>query len=151
MLVLKNFVFQIGSLEIESKELEKLKSELKDLHCYVAEKELESSSESLKIKTKLLEDENLQLRGTCQSLESAVELLNVRLLSLNNIIKIQETELSKDGIHITGGKSEKMISAWRDKVYSLLVQLKSHQILENEDLIKLQNKVCHLITITECI
>ena len=118
---------------------------MKDFHAYIAEKEFEFNSNDLKSKVKMLGDENLQLRETCQSLESAVELLNVRLLSLNNIIKIQETELSKDGIHIVDERSPKILSKWRDKVYSLLVQLKSHEILENEDMRNLKSKVCILV------
>ena len=138
------YVFSIiEKFESATKELERAKAEVKDLHSYISEKDSESNSNNLRVKLKLLENENMQFRETCQSLESAVELLNVRLLSLNNIIKIQETELSKDGIHIVEEKSVKMLSKWRDKVYSLLVQLKSHEILENEDLKNLQNRVCY--------
>ena len=140
------FFCMVEKFESTTKELDRAKAEVKDLHAFIAEKDSESKSDNLKVKLRLLENENMQFRDTCQSLESAVELLNVRLLSLNNIIKIQEAELSKDGIHIVEEKSVKMLSKWRDKVYSLLVQLKSHEILENEDLKNLQNRVCTCIS-----
>ena len=114
---------------------------MRSLHAYVAEKDLEANSQHFKIKLKTLEDENGQLTETCQALESAVELLNVRVLSLNNVIKIQESEIARDGIFQAGDKSSTLLSKWRDKVYELLVQLKSHQIMESEDVIRFQKKV----------
>lgn len=140
-------LFSTAQLDDEKTELKKSKAELKALHAYIDEKELESSSQSLKSNLKLLENENMQLKETCQSLESAVELLNVRLLSMNNIIKIQETELSRDGVHHVGEASAKMLSKWRDRVYALLVQLKSHEISENENMVKLQTKVYILMNL----
>ena len=132
----------------KSNELEKSIADVKYLQTCIAEKELESSSKDLKLKVRIVEDENAQLKETCKSLESVVELLNVRLLSLNNIIKIQETEFSKDDAHLVGEKSARILSKWRDKVYSLLVQLKSHKILENEEISKLEKKVDNIFSST---
>ena len=144
------FLFiKIEKFDSLSKELERSRAEVKHLHTYIAEKELEPKPSDLKSNIKMLGDENSQLKETCQSLESAVELLNVRVISLTNIVKIQETEISTDGIHLSNERSGKMLSKWRDKVYSLLVQLKSHEILENEDMKRLQNKVHSLIHMYE--
>ena len=130
-----------GSFERTIDELQTANKQIEDLHAFITDKKAESNIKQYKNKIKSLFEENLQLKETCTSLESAIELLNVRLLSLNNVIQIQESEIAKDQRALTGGKSVSLMSKWRDKVYCLLVQLKSQQIMENEDIHKLERKV----------
>lgn len=72
-----------------------------------------------------------------ENLRSTAELLNVRLTSLNEILSIQETELLRFQTRFTKesrGQEEDLLTKWREKVFALLVQLKSQAIIhEKED------------------
>ena len=67
-----------------------------------------------------------------ENLRSTVELLNVRLSSINEILSIQETELLKIQTNFAKDGSEQedgLLTKWRGKVFALLVQLKSQEIV----------------------
>lgn len=71
-----------------------------------------------------------------EHLRSTTELLNVRLSSMNEILSIQETELIKFQTKFTKGNSsqgESLLTKWREKVFALLVQLKSQEIIHEKE------------------
>jgi len=85
---------------------------------------LQKENEDAKQNITSLLQENEHLRST-------VELLNVRLSSMNEILSIQETELVKFQTKFTKGDSsqgDSLLTKWRGKVFALLVQLKSQEI-----------------------
>ena len=134
--------FVLAALGSKSSELENAKAEIKQLHDYIAEKQsADENPQSLKARVKTLTEDNSQLKETCASLESAVQFLNIQVSSLNNVIKIQETELLRDGALLCGERMKKALSKWREKVFSLLVQLKSLEISDRDSTQKLQNQV----------
>lgn len=71
-----------------------------------------------------------------ERLRSTVELLNVRLSSMNEILLIQESELLKfqsKFLRDPGDQEDSLLTKWREKVFALLVQLKSQQILHEKE------------------
>lgn len=71
-----------------------------------------------------------------EHLRSTVELLNVRLSSMNEILSIQETELIKFQTKFTKDASRQedgLLTKWREKVFALLVQLKSQEIIREKE------------------
>ncbi|XP_028839797.1 coiled-coil alpha-helical rod protein 1 [Denticeps clupeoides] len=67
-----------------------------------------------------------------EALQMSLELLNVRLTSVNDILAIQEKELSEemacDCLLRDGSKGSRLLSQWRQKVFVLLVQLRSKDL-----------------------
>ncbi len=137
----KLFRLTLATVEKQSNQLKNAQEEIEKLHAHISEMSNDKSIKKFENQLDKLREEKLQLSETCKSLESANELLNIRLISLNNVIKIQEAEISKDGIAFAGEKTASLLNKWRDKVYALLVQLKSQQIMENEDFRNLEKKV----------
>ena len=71
-----------------------------------------------------------------EHLRSTTELLNVRLSSMNEILSIQETELIKFQTKFTKGdnsQGDSLLTKWREKVFALLVQLKSQEIIHEKE------------------
>lgn len=86
---------------------------------------LQKENEEAKKNMRSLLQENDNLRST-------VELLNVRLSSINEILSMQETELIKVQTKFTKGNGDQgdgLLTKWREKVFALLVQLKSQEII----------------------
>ena len=90
---------------------------------------LQKENEEAKQNIASLLQENEHLRST-------VELLNVRLSSMNEILSIQETELVKFQTRFTKADSsqgDSLLTKWREKVFALLVQLKSQEITREKE------------------
>lgn len=90
---------------------------------------LQKENEEAKQNITSLLQENEHLRST-------VELLNVRLSSMNEILSIQETELIKFQTKFTKDASRQedgLLAKWREKVFALLVQLKSQEIIREKE------------------
>ncbi|XP_063287424.1 coiled-coil alpha-helical rod protein 1 isoform X1 [Pelobates fuscus] len=92
--------------------------------------------------------ERAELRNTIQILEkeretlqTSVSLLHTRLSSLTNILSLQETELCKKEIHGDREKTQLLLSRWREKVFSLMVQMKSEDINRTNDREKIREKI----------
>uniref|UniRef100_A0A8C5QPZ5 Coiled-coil alpha-helical rod protein 1 n=2 Tax=Leptobrachium leishanense TaxID=445787 RepID=A0A8C5QPZ5_9ANUR len=75
------------------------------------------------------------------TLQTSISLLKTRLSSLTNILALQEAELCKKDVHADGEKTRVLLSRWREKVYSLLVQMKSDEINRNNDNQKIKEKI----------
>ena len=87
--------------------------------------------ENLQKENKAVKQNITSLLQENEHLRSTVELLNVRLSSMNEILSIQETELVKFQTKFTKGDSsqgDSLLPKWREKVFALLVQLKSQEI-----------------------
>ncbi|XP_044275534.1 coiled-coil alpha-helical rod protein 1 isoform X2 [Varanus komodoensis] len=116
------------------------------LKTYVGEQELgqpSSEREQLISRAQQLEDEKDALKITA-------ELLQIRLTSLSDILTLQETELSKkvqlqDPLQPESSqKLQCLLTRWREKVFSLLVQLKSQEIHHRDASKLLERKVKQL-------
>ncbi|XP_047131983.1 repetitive organellar protein [Hydra vulgaris] len=124
-----------SELTEEREQTNRLKAELKtkveiifDLEKQLTECKLESlkgadKAQSLKNEIFLQNQEINQLQQTCKVLQSTNELLNVRLNALNEILRLQEVNMTS-----AGSSEDKILNLWRNKVYSLLVQLKLNDI-----------------------
>uniref|UniRef100_UPI00398EA651 coiled-coil alpha-helical rod protein 1 isoform X2 n=1 Tax=Pristiophorus japonicus TaxID=55135 RepID=UPI00398EA651 len=130
-------------------ELESQSCLIQQLRTYIGqlvpdERQLEESQqekEQLSNRVQHLEKERETLRAT-------VELLNVRLASLTDILTIQENDCSgkvqsdtQDG---DSGKRPSLVTRWREKVFALMVQLKSQEISHVNDINHLQLKIASL-------
>ncbi|KAM8952749.1 coiled-coil alpha-helical rod protein 1 [Pelodytes ibericus] len=95
--------------------------------------------------------ERAELQSTVQTLEkerhtlqTSISLLHTRLSSLTNILSLQETELCKKGVPGDAEKTRLLLSRWREKVYSLMVQIKSEEINKNNDNQKIREEISTL-------
>ena len=91
--------------------------------------QLQQENEEARQNMEILQREN-------ESLRSTVELLNVRLSSLNEILSIQETELLKFQAKFSkgvGSQDDCLLTKWREKLFALLVQLKSQEIIHGKE------------------
>ncbi|XP_018416128.1 PREDICTED: coiled-coil alpha-helical rod protein 1 [Nanorana parkeri] len=93
-----------------------------------------------------------ELKSTIQTLEkerealqTSMSLLQTRLSSLTHILSLQESDLCKKaGTHMDGQKTQLLLKRWREKVFSLMVQLKSEEINKESDEQKIQERICSL-------
>ncbi|XP_075042747.1 coiled-coil alpha-helical rod protein 1 isoform X2 [Mixophyes fleayi] len=96
--------------------------------------------------------ERAELKNTIQTLEkergalqTSMSLLQTRLSSLTHILSLQESDLcKKTGTHTDGQKTQLLLKRWREKVFSLMVQLKSEDINKESDDRKMREKICSL-------
>ena len=117
--------------EILETDLKTKAAKIFDLEKQIAEYKMEKSSSTLVAeKFQSLVNDNLvqhqeinQLKQTCKLLQSTNELLNVQLNALNEILRLQEENMTS-----VGSSENKILNLWRNKVYSLLVQLKFNHI-----------------------
>ncbi|KAG8553099.1 hypothetical protein GDO81_003269 [Engystomops pustulosus] len=101
--------------------------------------------------------EKFELKSTIQLLEkekdalqTSMSLLQTRLSSLMQILSLQENDLCKKADrHLDGQKTQQLLKLWREKVFSLMVQLKSEDINKQNDDRKIQEKICSLQTSLE--
>ncbi|XP_065837471.1 coiled-coil alpha-helical rod protein 1-like [Oscarella lobularis] len=71
--------------------------------------------------------------GALQSLQSANDLLTVQLSSSTEILGIQQSVLEQSLAMRSDEKMQKLLTCWRDKVFSLLVQLKFTELKERQE------------------
>ncbi|XP_060095144.1 coiled-coil alpha-helical rod protein 1 [Heteronotia binoei] len=130
-----------NELSVAKAELSSQNALLTQLKTYIGEQELRKPNperEQLISRVQHLEEEKETLKATA-------ELLQIRLDSLNNILTLQETELTrkvKDPLQSDPSqKLQCILSRWREKVFSLLVQLKSQEVSHVDATRLLQRKV----------
>uniref|UniRef100_A0ABM5FII5 Coiled-coil alpha-helical rod protein 1 n=1 Tax=Pogona vitticeps TaxID=103695 RepID=A0ABM5FII5_9SAUR len=135
-----------NQLSLSEAELASQNALVLQLKTYVGEQESRqpsSEQEQLKSKIQQLEDEKNALKVTA-------ELLQVRLASLNDILTLQETELSKkvqlqDPLQAESSqKLQGLLTRWREKLFTLLVQLKSQELGHRDSIKRLEWKVKEL-------
>ncbi|XP_015264142.1 PREDICTED: coiled-coil alpha-helical rod protein 1 [Gekko japonicus] len=131
-----------NQLSVVKAELASQNALLMQLKTYVGEQELRKPSperEQLISRVQHLEEEKEALKATA-------ELLQIRLASLSDILTLQETELArkvplKDPLQSEPSqKLQCLLSQWREKVFSLLVQLKSQELCHVDTTSLLQRK-----------
>ncbi|XP_033643565.1 coiled-coil alpha-helical rod protein 1-like isoform X1 [Asterias rubens] len=141
----------IASLQIQLSQLKTYIGDTQSTSRTTSQWQLEIDKQRKKIK---------ELERDVENQRSAVQLLNVRLSSATEILTIQESELSRvKGESVDNGKKlQILLTRWREKVFELLVQLKSQDIVEetitrnhkwqvadlDENIISLRNK-CQLL------
>ncbi|XP_013420329.1 coiled-coil alpha-helical rod protein 1 isoform X2 [Lingula anatina] len=113
----------------QSKEIQKLQSYIKQTQEYA------QSTEAWRIDKQTMERKLAEVQSVKEGLESTLQLLHIRLNSLNEILSIQEKELSKTkGEEISEKKKgANLLTRWREKVFALLVQQKSADIVRKKD------------------
>ncbi|KAI1902693.1 hypothetical protein AGOR_G00018640 [Albula goreensis] len=83
-----------------------------------------------------------------ENLQVTAELLTVRLNSLNDILAIQEKEMGdkilSDPLSKAGPKGSRLLHCWREKVFVLLVQLRSKDIELRREKVKLLTTISTL-------
>ncbi|KAM6472588.1 coiled-coil alpha-helical rod protein 1 isoform 3-T5 [Liasis olivaceus] len=91
-----------------------------------------------------------QLEDEKEALKITAELLQVRVASLGDILAVQETELGKK-VHLqdplqseSSQKVQHLLTRWREKVFSLLVQLKSQELSHRDGTKQLEKRVKEL-------
>ena len=124
-------------LRKKDEELKTQGSAVDQLRAYIGENLPNTQIEKLQRENEEARQNVTSLQQENENLRSTVELLNVRLTSLNEILAIQETELLKFQTKFTKDASDQedgLLTKWREKVFALLVQLKSQEIIhEKED------------------
>ncbi|XP_007235899.3 coiled-coil alpha-helical rod protein 1 [Astyanax mexicanus] len=80
-----------------------------------------------------------------EALIMSVELLKVRVQASNDILALQERELGEqsDPLH-KDSRAGQLLSLWREKVFVLLVQLRSRDLQLHSEKSQLHNTVCDL-------
>ncbi|KAL8213053.1 UNVERIFIED_CONTAM: hypothetical protein K2H54_060443 [Gekko kuhli] len=135
-----------NQLSVTKAELTSQNALLMQLKTYVGEQELRKPSlerEQLISRVQHLEEEKEALKATA-------EFLQIRLASLSDILTLQEKELArkvplKDPLQSEPSqKLQCLLSQWREKVFSLLVQLKSQELCHVDTTSLLQRKIKEL-------
>ncbi|XP_012674995.2 coiled-coil alpha-helical rod protein 1 [Clupea harengus] len=83
-----------------------------------------------------------------EALQTSLELVDIRLKSVNDILAIQEKELNDEmncGSILKGsGKGSRVLAQWRHKVFILLVQLRSKDLNFSGEKNTLHTTICSL-------
>ncbi|KAL3882697.1 hypothetical protein ACJMK2_029010 [Sinanodonta woodiana] len=137
-------------LRYKENELENQTKQMTQLKKYIGETEsapkptelIRKETETMKNKLKVCEADK-------ETLQSSVQLLNIRLNSLNEILKLQETEISQNKPHVASVELNKeedhpLLTRWRQKVFALMVQLKSYDITQMKEEQNWKQKVSDL-------
>ena len=111
-------------------------STVDQLRAYIGENLPNVQIENLQKEIEEAREHMANLLQENERVRSTVELLNVRLSSMNEILLIQESELLKfqsKFVRDPGDQEDSLLTKWREKVFALLVQLKSQQILHEKE------------------
>lgn len=111
-------------------------STVDQLRTYIGESLPNVQNENLQKEIEEAREHMANLLQENERLRSTVELLNVRLSSMNEILLIQESELLKfqsKFVRDIRDQEDSLLTKWREKVFALLVQLKSQQILHEKE------------------
>uniref|UniRef100_H3AZN3 Coiled-coil alpha-helical rod protein 1 n=1 Tax=Latimeria chalumnae TaxID=7897 RepID=H3AZN3_LATCH len=144
--------------EVHDSEMARLKQRLDEL-----EQELRQGKEKHRLEVTRLrkeleqvnrEGERLkedvgQLEKERDALNSTAELLNVRLTSLTDMLTIQEVALSKKQpklgpLEADDPRRKALLTCWREKVFALMVQLRSQEIRHKNDTNQLRTQISGL-------
>ena len=120
----------------KDEELKSQTSTVDQLRAYIGENLPNVQIENLQKEIEEAREHMANLLQENERLRSTVELLNVRLSSMNEILLIQESELLKfqsKFVRDPGDQEDSLLTKWREKVFALLVQLKSQQILHEKE------------------
>ncbi|XP_064617034.1 coiled-coil alpha-helical rod protein 1-like [Liolophura sinensis] len=122
----------------------KLENQLSSLKRYIGECERGPLPEEVwKKERAMLEKKQKELSTEKESLLSTVQLLNIRLSAANDILTLQEKELSKSKVEsVDKSKLETfLLTRWREKVFALMVQQRSADIVSKKDFQNWKEKI----------
>ncbi|XP_044124336.1 LOW QUALITY PROTEIN: coiled-coil alpha-helical rod protein 1-like [Bufo gargarizans] len=126
-------------------ELESQKTLVLQLRTYIGELVPDQQVEEQKREKTELKNTIQLLQKERDALQTSMSLLQTRLSSLTHILSLQESDLCKKADkHLGGQKTQQLLKLWREKVFSLMVQLKSEDINRENDSRKIQDKICSL-------
>ncbi|XP_077986701.1 coiled-coil alpha-helical rod protein 1-like [Glandiceps talaboti] len=124
-------------LSLKETEAESLQAQLTQLKTYLGDTlPSTSTTTAWKIEKQQMERKINDLCKDNENNQSTIQLLNVRLSSVNEILAIQEAEVSKNKSEIVDSsckKTQSLLNKWREKVFSLMVQQKSQDIVSKKD------------------
>lgn len=129
-------MYFLAKLVKKDEELKSQTSTVDQLRAYIGENLPNVQIENLQKEIEEAREHMANLLQENECLRSTVELLNVRLSSMNEILLIQESELLKfqsKFVRDPGDQEDSLLTKWREKVFALLVQLKSQQILHEKE------------------
>ncbi|KAK3710884.1 hypothetical protein QZH41_014867, partial [Actinostola sp. cb2023] len=109
----------------EQSTIEQLRVYIGDNLPNIQQERLQNENERLKEKLEILMKENGNVNST-------IQFMKIRLTSLSEILSLQENELHKSLLARQNG-AENVLTKWREKVFALLVQLKSQEICKESD------------------
>ncbi|XP_014768090.1 coiled-coil alpha-helical rod protein 1 [Octopus bimaculoides] len=131
----------------KSREIKNLNQQIQQLKTYIGDTEnvprsieiLETDKEVLQSRLKILTKEK-------EHLQSSNDLLKIQLTSINEILILQEAELSqyKAKYHDNEQDEILLIKKWREKLFSVMVQHKSAIIRQENDIVKWKEKVSNI-------
>ncbi|GFO11959.1 coiled-coil alpha-helical rod protein 1 [Plakobranchus ocellatus] len=124
-------------LRQKSQLAEEQSHQINQLKAYIGEQdESQRSGPMWKLEKEALDNRLRLSQAQHQQLRSELELMEVRYTALNDILLVQEAQLSKaktDGANAKGKQHKLLITSWREKVFELLVQQKSAEITFRND------------------
>ncbi|XP_002741209.1 coiled-coil alpha-helical rod protein 1-like [Saccoglossus kowalevskii] len=123
-------------LSVKESEIEGLQSKVSQLKTYIGDAIPSTTTTSAwKLEKQNFEKKLQGLQKNNDNMQSSTQYLNIRLTSLNEILTIQENELSKSKTDQADSNQRKqnLLNKWREKVFSLLVQQKSQDIVSKKD------------------
>ncbi|CAF1608256.1 unnamed protein product, partial [Adineta ricciae] len=139
---------KLNEFEIRSAELQKVRKEKLYYEQLLSSQQSLTSTDVLNTK---LSQQLEQREKENAALNDEMRLLNLRLTSMNDVLTLQEEKLEQTTSNNTE-KRQSLLNCWRTKVYDLLMQLKSMElILKNNsskfsnDIEQLQGKVTELL------
>ena len=105
------------------------------LRTYIGENLPDTKLKKLQRENEELNSQKSNLVQEHENLRTTVELLNVRLSSINELLSIQEQELGKcqRGTGSVDKHADGLLTRWRMKVFALLVQLKSEKLHQQRE------------------
>jgi len=139
---------QLNEFEIRSAELQKVRKEKLFYEQLLTSQRQTNSTDDVQQK---LSQQLEQRDRENAALNEEMRLLNLRLTSMNDVLTLQEEKLEQTS-STNQEKRQSLLNCWRTKVYDLLMQLKSMElVLKNNsskfstDIEQLQSKVNELL------
>ncbi|CAL1539239.1 unnamed protein product [Lymnaea stagnalis] len=131
-------------LRNKSRIIEDQAHQISKLKTYIGEAEqTHKPAHVWRVEKETVENKLKIARAENEKLQSELELMDVRFKALSDILAVQEAELSKPNTEGLGLSKQQnlLITRWREKVFSLLVQQKSSEIVHKNDVNNLNQKI----------
>ncbi|KAK0058757.1 coiled-coil alpha-helical rod protein 1 [Biomphalaria pfeifferi] len=144
----KKLIHQETELRNKSKLIEDQALQLTQLKTYFGETEMSHKPAQLwKVEKETMENRLKIAQAENQKIISELELLEVRFKALSDILTIQESELSKsktEGLNSSSKQHNLLLTRWREKVFALIVQQKSGEMVYKNDINKCKQTIVKL-------
>ncbi|ELT93411.1 hypothetical protein CAPTEDRAFT_228459 [Capitella teleta] len=136
----KELTFKENEVEIERKSVAQLKTYLKE------NAEMTKSTETWMKQVEGLQDKILVLEEEKSRFNSTLDLLSVRLKSQQQVINLQEQQITEDKfVKIPNGDAQQcVLTRWRKKVYELSVKQQCSEMVYRDEVAKWNDKMWNL-------